>query len=79
MEFDVEHNVPMPEHHGRKLYDFPALGIGESFFIPDACTRWSRTEPNNPVVWAARTYYRRRGIPLTLRAENNGVRVWRRG
>ena len=82
MEFKAERDIPIPgiaHRDGRKLYDFPELQPGESFFIPGARSNWDSTKPSNPAFWAARTYYRRKGYTMRLRTVDGGVRLWRIG
>lgn len=73
--YAVERKVPCPgiNRPGRPTkYPFPAMKIGDSFFVPAADTRSIPRVRSAASIWAQK--YNRK---LITRAVDGGIRVWR--
>lgn len=68
-DFVIENDVPLPESATRQKYPFGELKVGESFVVPGVKSK--------QISGTAAQYSRRHGIRLIVRAEGEGVRVWR--
>lgn len=67
MEFVIEDDVPLP---GRaQKYPFDQLSPGQSFVIPNMTSK--------KITGTVAQFARRKGWTLMVRAEGDGVRVWR--
>lgn len=72
----VIENVPVPKRAGRKaVHTFPVAqltpGSEQSFLVP------SKPEDVKKTLTRIRTFAYRNDLKVTLRQEENGVRVWR--
>lgn len=68
MYASIETNVPMPPH-GRAIYPFELLGVGDSFAIREGDDRRAAA--------AASQWGKRHGRKLSIRKTANGWRCWR--
>lgn len=70
--WEVSENIEIPESkRGRKpKYPFTKMEVGQSVFFPS-------TKPGGKEAMTAYTTGKRLGFKFVVRAEGDGVRVWR--
>ena len=69
--FEIRKGVPLPVQRTNNSYNFSALEVGDSIFIPDAV--YSSSKP----FWAAQKYSSRAGKKIVSKKEGSGIRIWR--
>lgn len=67
--YEIEDNVPLPNHLGGTAYPFDRLEIGQSFFVPN-----KKLSSFTALTQYYKTKLRRK---FTCRTMDGGVRVWR--
>ena len=72
----IDKSIPLPKAGasvGRKAeYPWPSMDVGDSVFF-DNEPGGSHSRP----VWAAKAWFKSKGMKVSIRKEGDGVRIWR--
>lgn len=69
MNIRIERDVPLPPARNKRLYPYPQLEIGDSFFVSEG--------KQSEIATQAWRWSRKLGRKFETRTRPGGVRVWR--